>query len=349
MTESSLKIAVYGAGAMGTVLGALLTSCIDARVDLVSRNAAHVAGMRERGARIVCTADKREFVQRVNALLPEEMTEEYDVIFLMTKQRENAGILKFLKPRLASQGIVCTTQNGLPEPSVAEAIGEERTYGGVCAWGATFIGEGKVRLTSEMRAMSIEIGGYSGRCEKLALLEEILRKVGERTGNPAFVTTTDNLIGSRWSKLSVNAAFSGLSVATGLTFGEIARRKKSRKVALGILRECFAVADAAGIRMKKIQGHDMRKLLGGDGFFARQRALFLLPIAMRKHKRLVSGMLRDVERGRKCEIDYIDGVVCRFGDRYGIDTPLCDRTTELVHGIENGLYEISYDNLDFFG
>lgn len=92
----------------------------------------------------------------------------------------------------------------------------------------------------------------------------------------------------------------------------------------------------------------MEKLLGEPGFFGTQKAMFLLPIAMRRHKRLVSGMLLDLERGRKCEIDYIDGAVCALGDRCSVETPLCDKVVETVHGIENGLYEISEKNLDFF-
>lgn len=337
------RIAIYGAGAMGTVLGALLSDCgLDAEVDLISRNRSHIEAMKRHGAHIVCKADRHEFTVKVNALLPEETEGKYDVIFLMTKQRDNAKLAELLKCLLAEGGIVCTTQNGLPEESVASVIGAERTYGAVCAWGATFIGEGRAELTSARSAMSMELGCFSGAGEKLGELKEILECSG------IGISVTRNLLGARWSKLSVNAAFSGLSVVTGLTFGEIAKRRKSRRLALGILRECFAVGRAAGIKPEKMQGHDMERLLGGEGFWKTRKALFLLSIAMRKHKRLVSGMLKDVERGRKCEIDYINGVVCRYGDRYGADTPLCDRVVDLVHGIENGLYEISYKNVDFF-
>lgn len=138
-------------------------------------------------------------------------------------------------------------------------------------------------------------------------MKELLESVGTKTGNKNFVKVTDNLMGGRWSKLAINAAFSGLSVVTGLTFGEIAEKRKTRKLALGILRECFAVARAAGIKLESMQGHDMEKLLGKKGFFGTQAALFILPIAMKKHKGLVSGMLKDVQKGKKCEIDYIDG------------------------------------------
>ena len=59
-------------------------------------------------------------------------------------------------------------------------------------------------------------------------------------------------------------------------------------------------------------------------------------------------MLKDVEKGRKCEIDFIDGVVVREGEKVGVATPLCAKVVEIVHGIENGLYETAYKNMDFF-
>ncbi len=343
------KIAVYGAGAMGTVLGGFLSDCgLDAEVDLISRNRDHIAAMRENGARIVCAATGGVFTFKVSALLPEEMTERYDVIFLMTKQKDNARTAGFLKNFLKPDGALVSAQNGLPEEGLAEIVGADRVYGAVCAWGANLVSEGVAELTSSPSAMSMEIGSWSGRCEKLREIRDILSAVGEISGNPSFVTVTDNLAGARWSKLSLNAAFSGLSVVTGMKFGEIAKGRKSRKLALGILRECFSVASALGVRLEKIQGHDMEKLLGDSGFFGTQKALFLLPLAMRKHKLLVSGMLRDLERGRRCEIDYINGAVCRLGDFCSVDTPLCDKVVSTVHDIENGLCEISPKNLDFF-
>ena len=348
MRAHEAKIAVYGAGAMGTILGALLMKGGLQNVELITRNKAHVEGLRKKGATIVCEGDFKEWNVKVNALYPDEMGGNYDVIFLMTKQRQNAEIVEMLQGKLSENGVICTTQNGLPEPSVAKIIGKDRTYGAATSYGATFIGEGKVALTSKIEAMSMEVGGYENDGNALPLLEEILSYVGEATGNADFVKTTENLLGARWSKLAINAAFSGLSVVTGMTFGNVAKKKKTRKIALGVLRECMDVAKAGGVRLAKMQGHDMEKLLGGKTPFKRFVAYMVLPIAMKKHKKLLSGMLKDVQGGRKCEIDFIDGVVVREGKRVGVETPLCAQIVEIVHGIENGLYEIDYKNTDFF-
>ena len=347
MDVKSLKIAIYGAGAMGTVLGALLTKGGLENVDLITRNEAHVNGMRQNGAVIVCEAEGTEIVQSVRALFPKEMSGQYDVIFLMTKQRYNADTLQTLLPFLKEDGIVCTTQNGLPEPSVAQVVGEHRAFGAVTSYGATFIGGGRVALTSKIEGMSMEVGGY-GSADKISTIVEVLSYAGKGIGNAHFAKTSENLMGARWSKLAINAAFSGLSVMTGLTFGEVAKKSKTRKIALGVLRECMDVAKASGVTLAPMQGHDMAKLLGGRNCFQRVFAYMALPFAMKRHKKLLSGMLKDVQNGKKCEIDYVDGVVCREGRRVGVETPYCDKIVEIVHGIENGLYEIDYKNVDFF-
>lgn len=348
MSVLEKRIAIYGAGAMGTVLGALLINGGLTNVDLINRNVAHINSLRQNGAQIDCIADGQTYTVNMQAYFPEEMEGQYDVIFLMAKQRHNEEMVTGLLPYLKADGVICTLQNGLPEPAIAEIVGEARTYGGVASYGAGFVGgSGKVEMTSKLASMRIQIGGYHNDGEKLPLIKEILSYANKET-NEKFVVETDNLLGARWAKLSINAAFSGLSVVTGLSFGEIASRHKTRKLALGILRECIDVAQAKGVELEKMNGHDMAKMLGGKSLFKRVIAYLLLPFAMRKHREVRSGMLRDMLSGRKCEVDYINGVVCEEGRKVGVETPLCAKVVELTHGIENGLYELSYRNVDFF-
>lgn len=116
---------------MGTVLGAYISKG-GGNVDLITRNAAHVEALNERGAHVIGTVD---FTAPVKAFTPEEMSGRYDVIFLMTKQHSNEHICAFLSQFLAEDGVICTTQNGLPEPSVAQAVGSDRCLGCAVSWG----------------------------------------------------------------------------------------------------------------------------------------------------------------------------------------------------------------------
>lgn len=332
-----MKAAIYGAGAMGTILGAYIAKA-GRQIDLINRNQKHVEALRKEGAHVVGTV---EFVQPVSALLPSQMQEKYDVIFLMTKQAENVKIVTFLKDYLTERGVICTMQNGLPEARISEIIGADNTYGCAVAWGATFLGEGKSELTSQPEALTFSLGAYGKADERLDIIKEYLECMGE-------VTVEENFIGARWSKLMINAAFSGISTFTGLTFGEISKHKIGKKVALTVIKECIDVARAAKITPEKIQGHDIVKLLNYNNAFKKAISLAILPIAMKKHAKLVSSMLQSLRRGQKCEIDYIDGIVCDFGKKYAVATPVCDKICAVVHEIEDGKRSISIKNLNEF-
>ena len=118
-----MRSAIYGAGSLGTILGAFITKN-GGEIDLINHNAAHIEALRKNGAHITGTLD---FTQRVSALTPEEMSGKYDIIFLMTKQQNNPSTVTFLRDFLAPDGVIVTLQNGLPEPGIAEIVGEERT------------------------------------------------------------------------------------------------------------------------------------------------------------------------------------------------------------------------------
>ena len=327
-----MRTMIYGAGALGTVLGAYIARA-GRQVDLVNRNRAHVAALKESGAHVTGKAD---FVQKVSALLPEELSGEYDVIILMTKQQHNAEVVAFLKQFLKEDGALCTCQNGLPEPAIAEAIGADRTLGCAIAWGATFKGEGVSELTSDPSALTFSLGAL-GKGNHLDDVKALFECMGT-------VVVEKNFLGARWSKLLINSAFSGLSTVTGATFGEVARNKASRRVAQRIIKECIDVAKAAGITIEPVQGHKLAQLFDYRGPLKKAVSFALIPVAMKKHASLVASMLQDIRAGKKCEIDAINGVVCDFGRKYGVPTPFCERTVGLVHLLEEGA-PITFTNI----
>ncbi|MDD6995539.1 MAG: 2-dehydropantoate 2-reductase [Candidatus Borkfalkiaceae bacterium] len=353
-----MKAAIYGAGAMGSALGTLIVKSGGA-VDLYARNEKHVAAVRQKGLTLRCEADRVTFTVNAPIFTPDELKtkrEKYDVIFLMTKQRENPLIVAFLKAYLTDGGVLVTTQNGLPEQKIADILGAEKTFGGVCSFGANFIGAGEAALTSSLASAKICVGAYerggaTRYSEAAGYIRSLLKPVGDVTGGD-FYRETENLAGVRYAKLTLNAAFSSISAATGMTFGEAAKYSKTKKIALGIMREVLAVAEKTGVRIDTVQGRDIAALLkkGGAplGWLKEAFLRLAMPHFVRTHKHSVSGMLEDIKRGRKCEIDFITGAVSAEGKRAGVATPLCDKVTEIVHGVENGLYELSVKNAAFF-
>ncbi len=333
-----MRCAIYGAGSLGTVLGAYLTKGGQS-VELINRNKAHIAALRENGAHIVGTVN---FTVPVTALLPEEMRGEYDIIFLMTKQLHNREVVTFLKPMLSGNGVIVTMQNGIPEPEIAEIVGKEHTVGCVVEWGATLSAPGESTLTSAPDSLSFHMGGMEG------VPDEALRAVKEILEIMCPVHYEENLIGARWSKLLINATFSGLGTVVGGLFGDVSEDKDARKVAVRCMKECIDVGHAAGAAFTPVQGKDITKLFYYKSAPKRLFAELLLPIAMKKHREIEPSMLQDLRHGKPCEIDAINGVVCKWGKKCGVPTPINDRIVEIVGRQQAGEMPLAKENIRLF-
>jgi 2-dehydropantoate 2-reductase len=333
-----MNLAVYGAGSLGTIFGALLTQN-NVEIDVISRNAKHIRALKNNGAKIIGRMEK---VIPVHALLPNEISQKYDIVFLMTKQIDNAATVNEILPHLKDDGVICTMQNGLPELSVAKIIGENRTFGCSIEWGATLIDNGVCELTSEPDSISFSLGSFGNSNEKkLNEIRKILVLVGS-------VKVEENFIGSRWSKLLVNCAFSGMSAVLGCTFGEAAENKKSRKCVQRIIKECIDVAKKADIKIEPIQGKDICKLLDYRNKVKELFSYSIIPIVIRKHKLLKASMLQDLEKGKKCEVDSINGIVRDYARKYSVPAPYNDMVIKIIHEIESRERQAGLDNIREF-
>ena len=330
-----MKYAIYGAGSLGTVMGAYLTkNGVD--IELVNRNRAHVAEMRKNGAR-VCGAVS--MTVPVKAILPEEMEGKYGVIFLMTKQLQNDQVVSFLKPFLSEDGVIVTLQNGLPENGIAKIVGKNRVMGCTVEWGATFMEPGVVKLTSDENSLSFHMGKMDG------ITDEQFNRVKTLLEKMCPVHTEENLMGARWSKLLINATFSGLATVMGGVFGDVSEGKEARKAALACMKECIDVGRAAGVTFAPVQGKDITRLFYYSNPLKKAFASLLLPIAMKKHRNIEPSMLQDIRKGKPCEVDAINGVVCQWGREYGVPTPVNDRIVELIKQEETGALKPQAQNL----
>lgn len=332
------RYAIYGAGSLGTVLGAFITKN-GGNIELINRNKAHIDALKENGAIIRGTVD---MAVKVNAYTPDQMNGRYDVILLMTKQLQNKEVVQILKNFLAEDGVIVTLQNGLPEPGIAAIIGENRTMGCTVEWGATLTEPGICTLTSAPDSLSFHMGKMDGITdEQFAMVKELLELM-------CPVHVEENLLGARWSKLLINATFSGLGTVVGGTFGSISEDKIGKQVAVRCMKECIDVGHATGVKFAPVQGKNITKLFYYKGALKRAFATFLIPIAMKKHRDIVPSMLQDLRHGKKCEIDAINGVVSEYGKKHGIATPINDRIIEIIKKCESGELEPKPENINLF-
>lgn len=334
-----MRIAIYGAGSLGTILGAYISKG-GTTIELINRNKAHIEALKAKGAQITGTV---RFTQPVTAYTPEDMSGTYDIIFLMTKQQHNAEVVAMLKDYLAADGVLVTFQNGLPEVQIAAALGEERVLGCTVAWGATMLSPGVCELTSEPDALSFSLGAISEKRSKhFAKVKEVLELMGT-------VEVEDNFLGTRWSKLLINASFSGMSAVLGCTFGEAAKPRASRRIVQALIKECIDVCQAGNIRIEPVQGKDIVKLLNYTNPVKKAFSYFIIPIAIRKHAKLKASMLQDIEKGKLTEVDAINGAVSDYGRQVHCPTPMNDRVVQIIHDIEQGKLKPGFENLKLFG
>lgn len=333
-----MRIAIYGAGSLGTVLGAYLA---EAHLDvvLITRNVDHVAALQEQGAFIIGAVEKKV---PVKAITPDQMTGQYDVVLLLTKQLDNKSVVRFLAPKISADGVLCTLQNGLPEPDIVAILGARRVLGCAVGWGATLVQPGVVEVTSGPDTFVFNLGmPDGGDAQKLEIVQKILEHMGK-------VVIQTNFIGARWAKLIVNASFSTMATIIGKTFGDVARNKVARRYAQLIVKECIDVTKALQITIEPIQGKDIVRFFDYQTKIKRWISFHLMPLAINKHQLLRPGMLQDIHNGKPCEIDAINGVVSRYGKLANVPTRYNDRALAIVHRIEKGELPAAVSNLRFF-
>ena len=333
-----MKFGIYGAGSLGTVLGAYITQS-GTPIELINRNEKHTIALKEKGATINGTVDMHVMV---DAKFPNEMTGRYDVIFLMTKQLHNPEVVTYLKDYLDNKGVIVTFQNGLPEPGIADIVGPSHTIGVVVEWGATMSEPGVCTLTSDPDSLSFHMGKMEGvPDDRFELVKTLLEKMC-----PVYVE--NNLMGARWSKLLINSTFSGIGTCVGGLFGDVSERKEAKQVAIRCMRECIDVGRACGVAFAPVQGKDITKLFYYSNPVKRAAGVALLPIAMKKHRLIEPSMLQDLKKGKPCEVDEINGVVCEWGRKKGVPTPINDRIVEIIKKEQAGELPLDYSNIKLF-
>ena len=322
-----------GCGGIGGTLGAALSR---AGHDLtaVTHNQSIADAINRRGIEIADGGERRHVPARASVDIPQDAG-EFDFVFLATQPPQVEEAAQAALRALASHGAMVCFQNGLCEHRVAEIVGADRTLGAIVAWGASMNAPGVYERTS---AGGFVIGRLDGdvREPRLAGLSSLLSSVGP-------VHITDNLAGSRWSKLAINCAISSLGCIGGERLGVLLRHRFVRRLGLEVMSEAVAVARACDIRLEKVSGTidlDWVALTAADVASPGSPSLLakhaLLLAVGAKFRRLRSSMLAAIERGREPAVDYLNGEVVTRGIQHGVATPINARVRTLIHAIARG-------------
>ncbi|MHA1816793.1 MAG: ketopantoate reductase family protein, partial [Candidatus Heimdallarchaeaceae archaeon] len=298
--------------------------------------------VKERGIKV--TGVSGEYVVKDNlhpVLAIEDLPDDLDLVFLVTKLNDIEDAIKRLENKLSSNYTLITMTNGMIEERFCTEIGSDHLLGCVTSFGATKTGHAEADKTSSGEMV---IGRLDGNKRKVD--DQIL----EILSATVPITWSNNVRNEKFSKLLINLSVASFGVISGMTLGDMLQRRTTRIAFLTVLTEGVKVADLKGIEIQKLNNLNLsflalkKKELHG---FSIKHFLQHLIIKMigKKYKDLKSSSLQSIERGKKTEIDFLNGYLVAEGEKYGVETPLNRYVQEAIHVIEQGKQNPSLEGL----
>lgn len=284
--KKGFKVAVMGAGAVGCYYGGMLARA-GHEVVLIARPR-HVDAIARDGLRMETTSFDEQ-VRLAASSEPGAVQGAQLVLFCVkSTDTESAGAL--LRPHLASDALVLTLQNGVDNADRLRTVLPQHAVAAAVVYVATeMAGPGHVK--------------HHGRGELViepANAGEAVAQALADAGVPTEVSS--NVRGALWAKLILNCAYNAVSAITQLPYGKTVAGEGIKDVMRDVVAECLAVAQAEGVQV------------AGDVHAAVAKLADSMPSQY-------SSTAQDLARGKRSEIDYLNGLIVKRGEALGIATP----------------------------
>jgi 2-dehydropantoate 2-reductase len=335
------KIAIVGTGAVGGYAGAHMAQAGE-DVTFIDPWPEHVEHMRKHGLRVSHAMNVPEFTVPVRALHitdAQQLAKEkpVDIAFVCMKSYDTAWATMMIRQYLSPNGYVVSLQNCMNEETIAGIVGWGKTLGCIASSitvnlpdpGHIHRGAGKHGAAHTV----FRAGEVHGRVTPRA--QEVCRLVA--TADSAKVT--DNLWGERWSKLVANVMGNGLSACTGLPGGQILQNEPIRRFGVRLGSEAIRVGQALGYALEEIlhlPPDTIARAGEGDeaamGIYVEQR----FKDAKKTSAEQRPSMGQDMQKGRRTEIEYLNGFVVREGEKVGLACRANAVLTDIVTRVEKG-------------
>jgi 2-dehydropantoate 2-reductase len=286
------KIAVVGAGAVGGYFGGLLARA-GAPVVMIGRPA-FVEAVRKNGL-FLDTLHFQESV-RVEASTELSAARGAEIVLFCVKTTDNAATARALAPLLTPGELVLSLQNGV------DNVEQIRAAAGIAALPAVVYVAASVPEPGRVKHVGrgdLVIGPPNETTERVAALFS-------RANVPCRIS--QNIEGELWTKLIWNCALNAVSALGRAKYGQVSRSADAWKVVETAVYEVLAVARAANIHPPGLE--DPKAALAGALKIATQMAEAL------------SSTAQDLNRGKRTEIDSLNGYVARRGAELGVPTPV---------------------------
>jgi 2-dehydropantoate 2-reductase len=302
-----MKIAIVGAGAMGSLFGALLAEG-GHKVWLFDVWQEHIETINQNGVSIEHDGTTRRV--RLNAASDPEEIGASDLVLIFVKATQTHAAVQTAARLAGDTGLVMTLQNGMGNAeAIAKIIASDRIAVGTTAYGSTMLEAGSIRHAGA-GSTTIGMWGQSDKAFKTA---------GHIAGqfNQAGIDThaVEDVRPVLWAKLIVNVGINAITALTGIKNGQILDLEPTRELSRAAIEEAAAVANALGIETRKDAVDHV----------------FQVAAATATNR---SSMGQDVDHCRLTEIDAINGFVVREALQKGLTAPVNQTLTALVKTME---------------
>ena len=300
-----MKIVVIGAGAMGSLFGALLAESGE-DVWLYDIWKGHVKAINEKGLSIEREGKVRKVT--VNATTDKGQIGKADLAIIFVKSTQTADAARTASELTGNNGFVLTLQNGMGNADIiGEVIDTGRIIAGTTSYGATMLGPGSIRHAGTGPTV---IGMWSG------IHETGIQKIVDGFNKAGIITeTVDDVRNVIWAKLLVNVGINAITALTGIKNGRILDLSVTKALSCAAVEEAMEVARAQGVEIPyDIVEH-----------------VFQVAEATKNNR---SSMGQDVDKKRQTEINAINGAVVKEAQKLGINVPVNQTLTALVETLQ---------------
>lgn len=290
-----MKIAIAGAGAMGSRFGYMLHK--DGNdVLLIDGWEDHVAAINRDGLKV--KLDNNEDIVKISCSLLSKAEGDFDLIIVFTKSMMTEEVINSCKHLIQENTIVLTLQNGLGNVEIIEQyVSRSQLLAGVTTYATELLGPGKIQALGSGITEMMQVDGNV--TNELNLIVETFNAAGINT------KISPNVFSSIWTKVAFNAALNPLCTLMNNTVASVGSYSQIEDVVNGIINEILAVAKEEKVDLNR------EKIL--------HMIYGVFDPAMSGHH--LPSMLQDLLNGRKTEIDYLNGAIVKKAEKHGLSVP----------------------------
>jgi 2-dehydropantoate 2-reductase len=337
LDPSKMQILIVGIGALGgTIAARALRAGLPVR--LAVRTTDSVAALRRSGLRVAGAGGEAR-TDAVDVSTVEECKRngsQFDLILLATKAQDALEVAPLLLDLLAAGGVILPIQNGGVARVLADSLGEGKILGGFSNFGATMVEPGVYEQKNAGHLVIGELaGGVSERADRIA----------RTLGRAIEVKVSPNIGGAIWSKLLINCSVTTLGALCSQTMRQYMETEPGKKVFRRTYEEALSVALAIGPRLERLVVDPIPPGWAGNAAVEKRYESWVEAI-IAFYGDVKPSMLQDFERGRKTEIDFINGYVATLGYASGVAVHMNAAITNLVHQIERGVLQPTRERMN---